>query len=127
MVKQCRLQSRFHLEVGIVKSLLGSKAHLQRSLRQRIHRRSSRDRTCHSNFDHGSLYTQQCEYATVSAPVFQERHVQIRKYFVLRIVTGTQDALSGTRKRLIPTAVLSTKTIESGRGQDFTVETEVEQ
>lgn len=43
---------------------------------------------------------------------------------MLRIVTSTQDALSRTRERLIPTPVLSTKTIGSGRGQGFTVETE---
>lgn len=78
---------------------------------------------CHSNFDHGSLYPQ---YATVSAPVFQERRTkQIRRYFVLRIVTSTHDALSKTGERLIPAPVLSTKTIGSGRGQGFTVETEV--
>lgn len=43
---------------------------------------------------------------------------------MLRIVTSTQDDLSRPRKKVIPTLVLSTKTIGSGRGQDFTVETE---
>lgn len=46
---------------------------------------------------------------------------------MLRIVTSTQDVLSRTRERLIPTLVLSTKTIGNGRGQGFTGETQVEQ